>query len=147
MNNINLSKRVERMVFLIPEVLKRLFRGISEDSINLPPAQTKVLHTIGHKGQQKMSELSQFLGVEMSTMTVVVDALVKQGYVQRKSDENDRRVVLVDLTAKGKENFKKIKEQMKKNITKLFANLSEANQNKMIDSFEKIYKIFIGVEK
>jgi DNA-binding MarR family transcriptional regulator len=48
-----------------------------------------------------MGELSQALGVPLSTATRIVDWLVRNGYVERLADPGDRRVVRVALTETG----------------------------------------------
>jgi DNA-binding MarR family transcriptional regulator len=50
-----------------------------------------------------MGELSRILGVPFSTATRTIDWLVTNGYVQRLSDPEDRRVVRVEVTGAGKE--------------------------------------------
>jgi DNA-binding MarR family transcriptional regulator len=48
-----------------------------------------------------MNELSETMKLSNSTMTRMVDQLVQKGLVFRRSDEADRRVVLVQLTERG----------------------------------------------
>ena len=50
-----------------------------------------------------MGDLSRILGVPFSTSTRTADWLVNNGYVQRLTDPNDRRLVCVELTEAGKE--------------------------------------------
>lgn len=50
-----------------------------------------------------MNELSSLYKVSQTTMTRMVDNLVRNGYVERVRDEEDRRVVRVQLTKKGTE--------------------------------------------
>lgn len=65
----------------------------------------KEIHTIeavGMYGSKIMSELAQAMKVTMGTLTITVDKLIKKGYMERKRSENDRRIVNVLLTKKGK---------------------------------------------
>ncbi|MFC1517722.1 MarR family winged helix-turn-helix transcriptional regulator [Candidatus Margulisiibacteriota bacterium] len=140
-----LTERAERLVFIVPEVLKRLFQGHEHQKDTELPcshAQMKVLHTLGYKGQCNMSELSNWLDLEMSTVTVMVDALVENGLAERHRDEKDRRVVLVSLTKKGQEVFKMITDQFKKNIARLFSKIPENKQAQIVSAFEQVYNIF-----
>jgi DNA-binding MarR family transcriptional regulator len=52
-----------------------------------------------------MSELSRRLMVSNGNTTVLVDALVKEGHVQRCVSESDRRSFTVSLTPPGKKAF------------------------------------------
>lgn len=50
-----------------------------------------------------MNQLSEAMGLANSTMTRIVDQLVHKGLVSRRHDDEDRRVVLIGLTAKGQQ--------------------------------------------
>ena len=49
----------------------------------------------------KMSELGNLLHVSAPTMTQQVNSLVANGFVEKRVDQEDRRVVRITLTAKG----------------------------------------------
>ena len=53
-------------------------------------------------GAPRMSELARRGHVTLGTMTVMVSKLVKKGLVKRIRDDDDRRVVRVSLTSKGR---------------------------------------------
>jgi DNA-binding MarR family transcriptional regulator len=61
-----------------------------------------VLKTVFQNGGLPLGELSQKMYLHPSTITGVVDRLEKKGYVSRDRDQEDRRVVMVQLTPKGK---------------------------------------------
>jgi len=63
----------------------------------------RVSNSIQQKGNLTMGELSSALSVPLSTATRIVDWLVDNGYAQRLSDQEDRRVVRVALTDVGRE--------------------------------------------
>ncbi|EHS58707.1 transcriptional regulator [Paenibacillus sp. Aloe-11] len=50
-----------------------------------------------------IKELTQKISRQQPTVTVLVDKLVKLGYVERKKEGEDSRVTLIYLTNKGKE--------------------------------------------
>jgi DNA-binding MarR family transcriptional regulator len=50
----------------------------------------------------RMADLADTLLVSRASTTRLVDRLVERGWVQRWSDEGDRRVVLVELTKAGR---------------------------------------------
>jgi DNA-binding MarR family transcriptional regulator len=64
--------------------------------------QLWVLKTVFKNGSLPLGELSQKMYLHPSTITGVVDRLEKKGYVSRDRDRQDRRVVMVQLTPKGK---------------------------------------------
>ncbi|MEO2522410.1 MarR family winged helix-turn-helix transcriptional regulator [Enterococcus faecalis] len=63
------------------------------------------MHTIEAIGMYKKktsSEVAKELSITVGTLTVAINNLVKKGYVERLRSEDDRRVVKLGLTKKGK---------------------------------------------
>jgi DNA-binding MarR family transcriptional regulator len=56
-------------------------------------------------GALTMNELAEKMYLSISTVTRVVEELVKKGYVQREEDPADRRIRVIDLTDEGKAVF------------------------------------------
>ncbi|MBY0021585.1 MarR family transcriptional regulator [Paenibacillus polymyxa] len=50
-----------------------------------------------------IKELTQKIARQQPTVTVLIDKLVKLGYVERKKEREDSRLTLIYLTEKGKE--------------------------------------------
>lgn len=49
-----------------------------------------------------MSEIAKKLNVTVGTLTTMINRLVSKEYVERVSDKEDRRIVKIQLTKKGK---------------------------------------------
>ena len=79
---------------------QRLCRHLSE--ANLTISQFGVLEALLHLGPQNQKELGQKLLKSGGNITLVIDNLEKSGFVSRKKDKNDRRALIVELTAQGK---------------------------------------------
>lgn len=62
-----------------------------------------VMEAIGVAEAKNMTTVARSLGVTTGTLTISVNGLVKKGFVERIRSEEDRRVVLISLTEKGKE--------------------------------------------
>lgn len=82
------------------------------------------MHTIEAIGMYKKktsSEVAKELSITVGTLTVAINNLVKTGYVERLRSEDDRRVVKLGLTKKGKLLFRvhqHFHREMVKNILK-----------------------------
>jgi len=65
-------------------------------------SQCVALETLHREGPMPVRELSQRLGLDTSTVTRLVDVLVRDGMAQRARDEaGDRRRVFVSLSETG----------------------------------------------
>ncbi|MGL4451875.1 MAG: MarR family winged helix-turn-helix transcriptional regulator [Sarcina sp.] len=78
---------------------KTLKAGILSD---LSVTEMHTIEAIGYKSSRTMSEIANDLNITVGTLTTAINKLIKKEYVTRKRIESDRRVVLVELTRKGK---------------------------------------------
>lgn len=115
---------------------KRSFENIK--TFGLTEAQFGALECLGHLGPMTIGELCRKQLVSGGNMTVVVDNLGKLGLVERVRSENDRRVVLVRLTAKGKKLFDGIFGKHAEHITKLASVLTEQEQKELARLLKKL---------
>ena len=80
-----------------------------------------VIEAIGTEEAKNMTTVAKLLSVTTGTLTISMNSLVKKGYVQRVRSEEDRRVVLVSLTEKGKSAFahhKRFHDEMIRQVLK-----------------------------
>jgi len=69
--------------------------------LDLSPAQCHVLHLIEPGQPVPMGRLAETLACDASNVTGLVDRLESRGLVCRRPSPADRRVKVLDLTAKG----------------------------------------------
>lgn len=69
----------------------------------LVPSHGDILVALLKAEKLTMKELAEKIDKDKSTVTALVDKLIKQGYVEKTRDIEDNRVVFVTLTTKGKE--------------------------------------------
>jgi DNA-binding MarR family transcriptional regulator len=70
--------------------------------LHVPLAQLKSLFLIHIKGSVSVRDLAFDLGVTPGNVTSIIDRLVGQGLVTRRENPEDRRIVLLHLTDKGR---------------------------------------------
>lgn len=73
------------------------------EDLGLTMSQLRVLHILNADPGMTAGNLAERLGVRPSTVTGIVDRLVKQDLVERRADPDDRRVVRNLLTVRGTE--------------------------------------------
>jgi len=97
-----------------------------------------VLLFLGWRGTCNMTEIADHLRLPVSTVTGIVDRLVQKKLVNRSRTEEDRRVVMVELSENGKK-FKnwQLKEHRKVSRA-ILESLREADQDILLDLMSKI---------
>ena len=119
------------MLFEIEHLNKGLMKDVTFHEIH-------TIEIIGNIGESTMQELAAAANVRQSTMTVMVDKLLKKGFVTRLRDDNDRRVVKVKLTRQGEAAFAEHKK-VHRNITQFWLDiLDEKERNDLMRMMEKI---------
>jgi DNA-binding MarR family transcriptional regulator len=98
---------------------------------DLTLAQAHCLHTIGDMESPTMSELSAELELHPSTVTALVDALVKRGLVQRMEDPDDRRIVRVAFTSEGRRGRDRIRQVMQARMIDLLGDVPDPDLAKV----------------
>ncbi len=107
-------------------------------SFGLTTPQFGVLECLGHLGPMTIGELCRKQLVSGGNMTVVVDNLATSGLVERIPSKDDRRAIVVRLTAKGKKLFRDIFIQHAKFITSATGVLTEGEQEQLGDLLKKL---------
>jgi DNA-binding MarR family transcriptional regulator len=93
---------------------RRLVRAIGQleesatAAVGLPRAQAHALLAVAAMGRPAMTMVARELGLAPSTVTRALDPLVRRGFLKRESSLDDRRVVVVALTASGRHAVERI---------------------------------------
>jgi len=97
------QKMAECLVSIFENVLVAEEKSLRQGYFNnLSLAEMHTLDAIGPYESRTMTETAQILGITVGTLTVSVDRLVKKGFIERKRDEGDKRIVRISLTRDGK---------------------------------------------
>jgi DNA-binding MarR family transcriptional regulator len=87
-------------------LLSRLF--LKHTNLGVSRTEIGVLSTAAEQ-PQRITELAALEGVTQPAISLVVNRLVERGWVVRESDPDDRRAVLVTLTADGHQAWSRIR--------------------------------------
>jgi len=88
-----------------------------------------------------MGELSKNASVTMPTMTEMIDNLEREGIAERIRDSQDRRVVKVHLTEKGKQLRKKFMDKRRNELKNILSNLSKEDRGELMNALAKAYSV------
>ena len=89
-----------------------------------------------------MSEIAQNVDKDKSTTTVLIEKLVKLGYVQREKSKIDSRVSFISLSEKGKSYTKRMEQISKELSEKFYAGFSEDEKKTVFSLLKKIQSNF-----
>lgn len=123
---MNHQERVRQIVELERRA-SRLLRQHPFDAwmnLNITTAQLRSLFFIDNEGTTNFTRLAAALGVTSSNVTGIVEHLVEQELVSRTENPEDRRVLLLSVTEKGKALLNSLRESRTKQMSEVLAHLS-----------------------
>lgn len=132
-------------VGLMIQKLVRVFQLFERDQIKTHGFTTSQCYTmleLYKSGSLTMNELSEKMNLNSSTMTRILDNLVRDKYISRDRDKPDRRIVLVSLTDSGKEAAKNLDITVKEYYKKIIANIPEGQVDDILKSVNTLQKAF-----
>ncbi|RAK04219.1 DNA-binding MarR family transcriptional regulator [Halanaerobium saccharolyticum] len=139
-NNTKIEEKIRNISKYLNEYTKDHLK-----CYNLTLGRFHVLRVIIESQPVSMGEIHEELHMANSTVTVIVDYLHEAGLVKRKRDTEDRRVVLLEITEKGREIMvgliKKRQEFMEEALVDMGDSAEELAQllEKLLNKIEEIY--------
>ena len=92
----------------------------------------------GQEGPLSPAELADRTGVTRATMTGLVDTLTRAGLVTRTPDQDDRRMLAVELTPRGEKLLHRILPEHFRRMAWLMSPLSEAERRAFVRLLTKL---------
>jgi DNA-binding MarR family transcriptional regulator len=133
----------ERLSHIILEMQRcfvlHLCKELAPGNVSFP--QFFLLTYLDLKEVLTMSAIAQKMGHTTAAASGLVARLENLGYVVRSSVREDRRKVMVCITAKGSALVRRIREDMVGNLMKVMEHLSPDEQKAWLEIYSKIYNI------
>lgn len=101
-----------------------------------------IIEMIGVEEPKNMSTVAKSLSVTTGTLTIAVNGLVKKGYVERVRSEEDRRVVLLSLSDKGRKAFEYHKMFHDKMVNATVDRLTEGEKELLVVALRNLKNYF-----
>ncbi len=138
-----MAKRVERLNFLLPQIIHRMqripVRSKAAPSVSVP--QFRMLSLLQLDGPSTMGGLARRASVTLPTATSSVNTLVRGRYVTRRRAEHDRRVVIVSLTPRGQQAVDDLNAFRCEQLGTVLRHVDDGEQREFIEAFETIYRL------
>jgi DNA-binding MarR family transcriptional regulator len=83
-----------------------------------------------------ITELAEKLQLERSSVSRLIDGLVKGGFVSRDLNENNRREVVLALTEKGTSSIHRVRDQSVDFYKTILGKMSDSEQAQFYESFK-----------
>lgn len=136
---LDFSSAVSRiMPDIMRDFLRRQTKEVTEGNISLP--QVLILDALKDRPSMRMGELAKYLSVTMAAVTGIADKLVRARLASRGSSPDDRRIVNISITPKGRSIIKKHNQAKQKAFMEMFGHLSPGDRKKYLEILTKIHQ-------
>jgi len=88
-----------------------------------------------------MSELCRHLSVRLSTASELVDRVVVAGLAVRSADKEDRRVIRLSLTRRGRNIHEKFRAMQKEQVRQLAGRFSREEYQEFTDALRTVIRL------
>lgn len=136
-----------RTLLVLSECMQeRLEHKLKPHKLNDSEFRTLMMLFSKPDGSSSPSELCAFTSQGATNMTRIADALVKRGLITRGSSAEDRRRVVVRITAAGRRFVQKMLPTMIPNLQRIFAGFNEADRRNLNRLLRKLADNLIQLE-
>ena len=123
------------------QLMPQIMRGIQLDFFvkrGVTQTQFLVMAAVRAYSRCTMGTLAKNLHIRMPTASGLVERLVRAGYLRRIPQSDDRRQVVVTLTAKGEAFFKEFESVVRHRWEEVLVSLDEDELRAFHDVIEKL---------
>ncbi len=106
--------------------------------LGLTMTQLRVLFLLRTEDGASAGALAESLKVTPSTLTRIVDRLVRQGLVRRETDDGDRRLVRHYLSASGASTVEELERSGRARMDEVMDRLSAHQLERLVSAFEDL---------
>jgi DNA-binding MarR family transcriptional regulator len=114
---------VDEMTSWNPLEFLGAFKSMHKGSLSL--VHLNVLVELANQGPMPMGRLAEALEVSVASTTGIVDRMEKRGFVERRHDDEDRRMVVVHPTDAAANFFSALQQRRRDGLARLIDTLSD----------------------
>ena len=137
---------VENMTTILPIFGKIVTRGMRAKT-HLSPQVMQTMQALAFHGQLTMSGIGTHLAIPKPQVTTLIDKLVAEEMAERLYDENDRRIIYIRLTDKGKKTFCEVKKIISESLRLTLLQIDNKNLSRLKESSTELSVVLQEIRK
>ncbi|GIP21353.1 MarR family winged helix-turn-helix transcriptional regulator [Paenibacillus sp. J22TS3] len=133
---------IDRYVTALSSVTKRLNYEITkvvQDDMTVD--QYQIMYYINAQERCTSTVLADAFCVGKSSITAIITRLVDRGLIERTRDEDDRRLIYLSLTDRGREVYDKADRKVQDMVSSYLTHFNQDEVESFIGTFEKLARL------
>ncbi len=135
--------KVERLLRRVAFIVKRRGRDILAD-FGITNPQFNALLALRDNADMTMGELCEKLMLACSTATDLIDRMEKNGFLVRNRDAQDRRVIRLAVSEKGRQVITEVMSARRRYVASMLQKLTEEEQTQLAQSLDRLHSLMFS---
>lgn len=134
------EKRLERGLITLNEIFRKRDDFI-QARYKISSLELELIQFVVNRGPQKMKAVAEFFSIKLSTLTSIIDKAESRKILKRVNSKDDRRVVFLDATKKGKRIYAEYGKYLKEIVERMQGSFEEDSFVRFIEGMETFNQI------
>lgn len=140
MEDLNDSAKVAKLFREVMHLFKQSMSKVFDD-LGITAPQGMIIGILSKEKTLKITDLSSKLSLSNSTVSGIVDRLEKQGMVERKRSDQDKRVVYVSISSDFKEMHQNFHKRLEGKIENAMSKGTPEELGKIFEGLDALKKL------
>jgi DNA-binding MarR family transcriptional regulator len=138
----DLAREIIDVVPLVMRELRSEMRSNRGPGLSVPHFRA-LGYLNGHEGAS-LSELAEYVGLRLPSMSTLVDGMVERGLVTRSASEQDRRRLTLCLTARGQSTLAAARRAAQARLEAILTGLAPDEQDAVYAAMHLLRPLFVA---
>ncbi len=125
---------------ILLQAIRGEMRRISTADMTVP--QFRTLSFLDHNPGASLSAVAEFIGLTLSSMSILVNALVERDLVERRTDSDDRRRVCLTVTQTGHEILQSTLQATEERLAEIVSSLRSDERETVVRGMQLLRPLF-----
>ena len=106
-----------------------------------PPREhgrVRLMNMLKENGELSQKEIAETLDIRPQSLSELLVKMENDGFISRRQDKDDKRVIVVALTEKGEEQLVVLRQANREHAEKLFSLLNDEEKDALIAILKKL---------
>lgn len=139
MRELNLFIGLSRTYLYIMRETEQILR-----EHDLTKGQFSVMEALYHKGEMTATALRAKILATPGNLPVIIRNLVRDGYIDKRTDPRDKRSSLLTLTDSGRDKIEAVMPENERRIKRIIGVWDKAEQKEMLRLLKKFRREYYG---
>ncbi|MDI3471972.1 MAG: MarR family transcriptional regulator, organic hydroperoxide resistance regulator [Thermotogaceae bacterium] len=127
---------LRRLCFSVKVAGRKVLRDF-----DITPSQFDMLQKLFFKGEMRLTDLSEELGITKGTASGIIKRLVDYGYVKKVKSQVDKRVYNLSITDEGRKVIEEVINKRVEYIRNIFSVFDESKKKSFLEQLKQLTNI------